>query len=169
MLLATLLRSMAGVVTRHLVPVGPFEATFWRSLFNAAALLVLLGALRGGRPLLATLRQGGATRAGDDGNGAAPYRTHRAHRASATPADPDLDRGRRCRHRHRLDVRPEAGAATARQLVGMAIAAGVPVAAALNSTIIKKGGAGRHVLVGGALVVGALVANESLALRRACR
>src|SRR5258708_218883 len=61
MLLATLLWSMAGVVTRHLDSAGSFEATFWRSLFNAAALVVLLGWLRGWRALAATLRSGGTT------------------------------------------------------------------------------------------------------------
>ena len=61
MLLATLLWSMAGVVTRHLQSAGSFEATFWRSFFNAAALVVLLGWLRGWRTLAATLRSGGVT------------------------------------------------------------------------------------------------------------
>src|SRR4030095_16089062 len=61
MLLATLLWSMAGVVTRHLQSAGSFEATFWRSFFNAVALVVLLGALGRSRPLAATLRSGGAT------------------------------------------------------------------------------------------------------------
>ena len=59
MLLATLLWSMAGVVTRHLQMVGSFEATFWRSFFNAAALVMLLAWLRGWRPLASTLRSGG--------------------------------------------------------------------------------------------------------------
>ena len=54
MLLATLLWSMAGVVTRHLQSAGSFEATFWRSFFNAAALLLLLGWLRGWRTLAQT-------------------------------------------------------------------------------------------------------------------
>ena len=40
---------MAGVVTRHLDSAGSFEANFWRSLFNALALVVPLGSLRGCR------------------------------------------------------------------------------------------------------------------------
>jgi EamA domain-containing membrane protein RarD len=40
MVLATLLWSIAGVVTRHLDSARSFEITFWRSLFNALALLV---------------------------------------------------------------------------------------------------------------------------------
>ena len=55
MVVATLLWSMAGVVTRHLESAGGFEATFWRSIFNAAALVVLLARLRGLTALRKTL------------------------------------------------------------------------------------------------------------------
>ena len=55
MLVAALLWSMAGVVTRHLEAAGGAEATFWRSFFNAVALVVLLARLRGARALKATL------------------------------------------------------------------------------------------------------------------
>ncbi len=47
MVLVTLLWSIAGVVTRQLDAARSFEVTFWRSLFNALALLVLLLPLRG--------------------------------------------------------------------------------------------------------------------------
>lgn len=47
MVLVTLLWSIAGVVSRHLDTAGSFEVTFWRSLFNALALSVLLTAMRG--------------------------------------------------------------------------------------------------------------------------
>lgn len=47
MLLATLLWSTAGVVSRHLESARSFEVTFWRSAFNALALTLLLPALRG--------------------------------------------------------------------------------------------------------------------------
>ncbi len=47
MVLATLLWSIAGVVTRHLDAARSFEVTFWRSLFNALTLLVVLLPLRG--------------------------------------------------------------------------------------------------------------------------
>jgi len=56
MLLVTLLWSTAGVVTRHLEAARGFELTFWRSAFNALALIVVLGALRG-RALLQQLRK----------------------------------------------------------------------------------------------------------------
>ena len=47
MLLVTLLWSTAGVVTRHLEAARSFEITFWRSAFNALALSIALTALRG--------------------------------------------------------------------------------------------------------------------------
>jgi drug/metabolite transporter (DMT)-like permease len=47
MLLVTLLWSTAGVVTRHLEAARGFELTFWRSGFNALALLLGLYWLRG--------------------------------------------------------------------------------------------------------------------------
>ena len=55
MLLATLLWSIAGPVTRLLDSAGSFEATFWRSFFNALALFVLLARQRGARSLATAL------------------------------------------------------------------------------------------------------------------
>jgi drug/metabolite transporter (DMT)-like permease len=55
MIVATLLWSMAGVVTRHLASTNGIEATFWRSFFNAVALVVLLVRLRGAAALKQTL------------------------------------------------------------------------------------------------------------------
>ena len=47
MILATLLWSMAGVVTRHLDAAPSFEVNFWRSLFNALTLIIALPLMRG--------------------------------------------------------------------------------------------------------------------------
>jgi drug/metabolite transporter (DMT)-like permease len=47
MILVTLLWSSAGVVSRQLEEARSFEVTFWRSAFNAGALVVLLSGLRG--------------------------------------------------------------------------------------------------------------------------
>ena len=58
MIVATLLWSIAGVVTRHLDSASSFEATAWRSFFNAVALIVVLGRLRGFAALAATLKSG---------------------------------------------------------------------------------------------------------------
>jgi drug/metabolite transporter (DMT)-like permease len=59
MVAAALMWSIAGVVSRHLEAARGFEVTFWRSAFNALALVVLLGWLRGPAVLMATLRGGG--------------------------------------------------------------------------------------------------------------
>jgi len=59
MVAVTLMWSIAGVVTRQLEAARSFELTFWRSAFNAAALVVLLAWLRGPRPLWLTLKSGG--------------------------------------------------------------------------------------------------------------
>ena len=58
MFLATLLWSIAGIVTRHLDAAQSFEVTFWRSLANALALLLALSWLRGAA-FWADLRHGG--------------------------------------------------------------------------------------------------------------
>jgi len=55
MLLVTLMWSSAGVVTRHLEAARGFEITFWRSAFNALALVAILGVMRG-RALLSAMR-----------------------------------------------------------------------------------------------------------------
>ncbi len=59
MVVVTLLWSVAGVVSRHLDAVRPFEVTFWRSASNALALSLLLLKLRGPGPLWQSMRQGG--------------------------------------------------------------------------------------------------------------
>ena len=59
MVAATLLWSIAGVVTRHLESARSFEVTFWRSAFNALALVLLLSWIRGPRGLWRSLSTGG--------------------------------------------------------------------------------------------------------------
>jgi drug/metabolite transporter (DMT)-like permease len=59
MVAATLMWSIAGVVTRHLEAARSFEVTFWRSAFSAGCLLVVLGLLRGPAAVWRTLRGGG--------------------------------------------------------------------------------------------------------------
>jgi drug/metabolite transporter (DMT)-like permease len=58
MVAVTLMWSIAGVVTRHLEAARSFEVTFWRSLFTVVALLVILPALQG-RAVFAAMRHGG--------------------------------------------------------------------------------------------------------------
>ncbi len=59
MICVTLMWSIAGVVTRHLDNASGFEVTFWRSLFNALALTLMLGWMRGPAALWHTMRSGG--------------------------------------------------------------------------------------------------------------
>ena len=59
MLLVTLLWSTAGVITRQIESARAFELTFWRSAFNAVALVVLLAAWRGPTLLKQQLQSGG--------------------------------------------------------------------------------------------------------------
>jgi len=59
MVLATLLWSMAGVVTRQVENAQGLTLTFWRSTFNAVALVVVLCVWRSPKGLWAGLRTGG--------------------------------------------------------------------------------------------------------------
>lgn len=47
MVLVTLMWSIAGVVSRHLEAARSFEVTFWRSAFTSVALVIALSAMRG--------------------------------------------------------------------------------------------------------------------------
>lgn len=58
MVAVTLMWSIAGVVARHLEYAKGFEMTFWRSFFNFLALLILLPALRG-RAVFSEIRKEG--------------------------------------------------------------------------------------------------------------
>lgn len=58
MVAVTLMWSIAGVVTRHLEAARSFEVTFWRSLFTVASLLVILPIIQG-RNVWAGIRHGG--------------------------------------------------------------------------------------------------------------
>ena len=59
MILVTLMWSIAGVVTRQLEAAQSFEITFWRSFFTAVSLLVILPFFQG-RAVFAKIRDGGA-------------------------------------------------------------------------------------------------------------
>ena len=61
MIAVTLMWSIAGVVTRHLEAARSFEVTFWRSAFTVGALSILLPALRGREALTRSFREGGRT------------------------------------------------------------------------------------------------------------
>ncbi len=59
MLLVTMLWSIAGIVTRQLDSARSFEVTFWRSAATVLAMVILLGAMRGPRRLLRDMLDGG--------------------------------------------------------------------------------------------------------------
>lgn len=59
MVAVTMMWSIAGVVTRHLEHARSFEVTFWRSFFTVLALLVIVPLLQG-RAVFAGVRRGGA-------------------------------------------------------------------------------------------------------------
>ncbi len=59
MVAVTLMWSIAGVVTRHLEHAASFEVTFWRSFFTLVSLLVLLPLLQG-RAVFVAMRKGGS-------------------------------------------------------------------------------------------------------------
>ena len=61
MIAVTLMWIIAGVVTRHLEAARSFEVTFWRSAFTVGALSILLPALRGREALTRSFREGGRT------------------------------------------------------------------------------------------------------------
>jgi drug/metabolite transporter (DMT)-like permease len=61
MIAATVMWSIAGVVSRQLESARGFEVTFWRSLFNALALFLLLSVMRGPATLWRTIASGGLT------------------------------------------------------------------------------------------------------------
>ncbi|MEO5883443.1 MAG: DMT family transporter [Caldimonas sp.] len=182
MLLATLLWSMAGVVTRYLQSAGSFEATFWRSFFNAVALVALLGWLRGWRPLAATLRGGGATLWLSGACWAVMFTAFMVAITMTTVANVLVTMAiaplvtalvARFALGHRLAARTwaavlvagagiawmyanEVAAADARHLAGIAVALGVPIAAAINWTVIQKSGRGGGDLLP-AVLIGAVV------------
>jgi drug/metabolite transporter (DMT)-like permease len=181
MLLATLLWSMAGVVTRYLQAAGSFEATFWRSLFNAGALVVLLGWLRGWRTLVTTLRTGGATLWLSGACWSVMFTAFMVAITMTTVANVLVTMAivpfvtalmARVALGHRLPARTwgavlvaglgiawmyanEVAAADPRHLAGIAVALAVPIAGAINWTIIQKTGkAGNDLLP--AVLIGAV-------------
>jgi drug/metabolite transporter (DMT)-like permease len=59
MVAVTLMWATAGVVTRHLEHARSFEVTFWRSLFTAVSLLIILPLWQGRAVVARKVREGG--------------------------------------------------------------------------------------------------------------
>ena len=184
MLVATLRWSMAGVVTRHLDSAASFEATFWRSFFNAAALIVLLGWLRGFATLGRTLRDGGAILWLSGLCWAVMFTAFMVAITMTTVANVLVTMAiaplltalvARVVIGQRLPARTwsaivvagigigwmyvhELGASEARHVAGTVVALAVPVAAAVNWTAIQKSGRGGGDLLP-AVLIGAVLSS----------
>jgi drug/metabolite transporter (DMT)-like permease len=181
----TLMWSIAGVVTRHLEGARSFEVTFWRSGFNALTLIVLLGALRGPRALLASMRGGGGTLWLSGLCWAVMYTAFMLALTLTTVANVLVTMAiaplftalvARCALGHRLAGRTwgaivvaglgiawmyarEVGGSDAKHVLGMAVALAVPVAAAVNWVLIQHNrGAGQLDLLP-AVLIGALLSS----------
>ena len=163
LLAATLMWSIAGVVTRHLDTARSFEVTFWRSAFTVPALLVLLIGLRGSRTLWCALRDGGRTLWLSGVCWAVMFTAFMVAITLTTVANVLVTMAiaplltallARLVLGHRLATRTwgaivvagigiawmyarEVNTADARQLLGTAVALGVPIAAAVNWTVIQ--------------------------------
>lgn len=163
MVCVTLLWSIAGVVTRQLDSARGFETTFWRSLFNALALIVMLGWLRGPAALWRTLRGGGRALWISGACWCVMFTAFMLALSLTSVANVLVTMalaplftalGARFALGHKLAPRTwvaiviagagigwmygdQLGAGDTRQLLGTAVALGVPIAAAVNWTLLQ--------------------------------
>ena len=163
MVVVTLMWSVAGVVVRQLETVRSFEVTFWRSAFTVVALAILLSWLRGARPLVQSLRAGGRTLWVSGLCWAVMFTAFMLALTLTTVANvlvtmaisPLLTAVISCAVLgHRLAPRTwaaivaaglgiawmyahEVSGSDARNLIGTVVALGVPVAAAINWTVLQ--------------------------------
>ena len=163
MVCVTLMWSIAGIVTRHLDSARGFETTFWRSLFNALALTLMLGWMRGPATLWRTLRRGGRALWISGLCWCVMYTAFMVALALTTVANVLVTMalaplftalGARIALGHRLALRTwgavfvagagiawmygaELGGSDARHWLGTAVALCVPIAAAVNWTLLQ--------------------------------
>lgn len=183
MIAVTLMWSIAGVVSRHFEAAKGFEVTFWRSLFNGLALIVMLAWLRGPAPLAAAIRGGGRTLWLSGLCWAVMYTAFMMALTLTTVANVLVTMAlgplftalmARFALGHRLAARTwgaivvagigiawmyarELSASDPRHVLGMLVALGVPIAAAINWTLIQHNrGAARQDMLP-AVLIGALL------------
>jgi drug/metabolite transporter (DMT)-like permease len=184
MILVTLMWSIAGVVTRHLEAARSFEVTFWRSLFNGIALVLMLSVLRGGpATLLRSVRGGGALLWWSGLCWAVMYTAFMLAITLTTVANVLVTMAiaplltalvARYALGHRLASRTwaaivvaglgiawmyarEVSGSDARHLLGTAVALGVPIAAAVNWVLIQHNRGAEQQDMLPAVLIGALI------------
>lgn len=185
LVLCCLLWSIAGVVSRFLQSAQGFEVTFWRSAFNALALVPLLLWLKGPAGLVAAFRNGGRALWLSGLCWGTMYTAFMLALTLTTVANVLVTMAisplftallARFALGHRLAARTwaaivvaglgiawmyarEFSAGDARQLLGTLVALGVPVAAAVNWTVIQhnRGAAQQDMLP--AVLIGALLSS----------
>jgi drug/metabolite transporter (DMT)-like permease len=186
----TLMWSIAGVVSRHFEAARGFEVTFWRSLFNGLALIVMLAWLRGPATLAGALRGGGRTLWLSGVCWAVMYTAFMMALTLTTVANVLVTMAlgplftalmARFALGHRLAARTwgaivlaglgiawmyarELSASDSKHVLGMAVALGVPVAAAINWTLIQhnRGAAQQDMLP--AVLIGAMLSAAATLL-----
>jgi drug/metabolite transporter (DMT)-like permease len=183
MLAVTLMWSIAGVVTRHLDSARSFEVTFWRSAFTVLALLVLLTWLRGADALMRSVRDGGRTLWLSSLCWSVMFTAFMVAITLTAVANVLVTMAiaplltalmARVFLGHRLAARTwsaivvagigivwmyarEVSASDARQLLGIIVAMGVPIAAAVNWTVIQHSRHGADADLLPAVLIGALI------------
>ncbi|HEY8708956.1 MAG TPA: DMT family transporter [Burkholderiaceae bacterium] len=183
MLAVTLMWSIAGIVTRHLEAARSFEVTFWRSAFTVLALALLLPWLRGRAALVHSLREGGATLWLSGACWCVMFTAFMIAITLTTVANVLVTMAiaplltaltARVFLGHRLAARTwaaiavagvgivwmyarEVSAAEPRHLLGTVVALGVPVAAAINWTVIQHTRSKADIDLLPAVLIGALL------------
>jgi drug/metabolite transporter (DMT)-like permease len=187
MAVAALMWSSAGVVARHVQAADAFEMTFWRSLFNGVALLLLLSALRGGpASVVRSIRTGGRVLWASGVCWGVMYTAFMVALTLTSVANVLVTMAiaplltalvARVALGHRLAGRTwativvagfgivwmyarEVGGGDVRHLLGTAVALAVPIAGAVNWVLIQhsRGGASRQDLLP-AVLIGALLST----------
>jgi drug/metabolite transporter (DMT)-like permease len=180
MVAVTLMWSIAGVLTRHLEQARSFEVTFWRSAFTALSLLILLPATQG-RVVFTRIRQGGRALWLSGACWSVMFTAFMVALTLTTVGNVLITMAvgplftalvARVAIGHRLATRTwlaivvagagiawmYGGQASSDQFLGTAVALCVPVAAAINWTVVQRSQASGHDIdLVPAVLIGALI------------
>ena len=180
MVAVTLMWSIAGVVTRQLEHARSFEVTFWRSAFTALSLLILLPATQG-RVVFTRIRQGGRALWLSGACWSVMFTAFMVALTLTTVGNVLVTMAvgplftalvARVAIGHRLATRTwlaivvagagiawmYGGQASSDQFLGTAVALCVPVAAAINWTVVQRSQASGHDIdLVPAVLIGALI------------